>query len=46
MGEGFEGFTIMVSGNETKNYLLSIDFAKKLAMQVKTEVGEQMRNCF
>lgn len=45
-GEDYEGFTIMVSGNQTINYLLSVDLAKKLAMQVRTEQGEQVRNYF
>lgn len=42
----YQGFIIMMNGNETQNYLLSIDFAKKLAMQSKTEKGEQIRNYF
>lgn len=42
----YQAFIMMMNGNETKNYLLSIDFAKKLAMQVKTEVGERIRNYF
>lgn len=33
-------------GRPTTNYALSIDFAKKLAMQVRTEKGEQVRNYF
>ena len=33
-------------GRPTTNYLLSIEFAKKLAMQVRTEIGEQIRNYF
>lgn len=45
-GEDYQGFTQWVSGNKTKNYLLSIHFAKKLAMQVRTEKGEQVRNYF
>ena len=45
-GLDFEGFDMMSSGNRTQNYLLSVDFAKKLAMQVKTEKGEQVRNYF
>lgn len=45
-GVDYQGFIIMMSGNETQNYLLSIDFAKKLAMQVKTEKGEQVRDYF
>lgn len=45
-GEDYQGFTQWVSGNKTKNYLLSIHFAKKLAMQVRTEKGEQVRDYF
>lgn len=45
-GVDYQGFIIMMSGNETRNYLLSIDFAKKLSMQVKTEKGEQVRDYF
>lgn len=45
-GVDYQGFIIMMSGNETQNYLLSIDFAKKLSMQVKTEKGEQVRDYF
>lgn len=45
-GEDYEGFTMMVSGNKTINYLLSIDLAKKLAMQVRTEMGERVRDYF
>lgn len=39
-------FTHEVRGNQSINYLLSIDFAKKLAMQVRSEKGEQVRNYF
>ena len=39
-------FTHQVRGNQSINYLLSIDFAKKLAMQVRSEKGEQVRNYF
>ena len=45
-GLDFIAFTIMVNGREFPNYLLSIDFAKKLAMQVKTDKGEQVRDYF
>ena len=45
-GVDYQGFIITMSGNETQNYLLSIDFAKKLAMQVKTDKGEQVRDYF
>lgn len=40
------GFVIMTNGNETTDYALVLDFAKKLAMQVKTEKGELVRNYF
>lgn len=33
-------------GRPTTNYLLSVEFAKKLAMQVRTEMGERIRNYF
>lgn len=33
-------------GRPTTNYALSIDFAKKLAMQIRTEMGERVRNYF
>ena len=42
----YVGFVIMTNGNETTDYALTIDFAKKLAMQVKTVQGEQVRNYF
>lgn len=42
----YQTFTQWVRGNETQNYLLSIDFAKKLAMQVRTEMGERIRDYF
>ena len=42
----YVGFAIVVNGNETTDYALVIDFAKKLAMQVKTMQGEQARQYF
>lgn len=45
-GLDYQTFTQWVRGNETQNYLLSIDFAKKLAMQVRTEMGERIRDYF
>lgn len=45
-GVDFVGFVMMTSGNKAQNYLLSIDFAKKLAMQVRTEMGERIRDYF
>lgn len=40
------GFVIMKNGNPSNNFTLSIDFAKKLAMQVKTSKGEEVREYF
>jgi anti-repressor protein len=45
-GEDFQGFDIMLSGNETKDYALTIEFAKKLSMLARTEKGEQARQYF
>lgn len=45
-GVDYQGFIIMMNGNETQNYLLSIEFAKKLSMQVKTKKGEEIRDYF
>lgn len=42
----YKGFVMMTNGNETLDYALSIDFAKKLSMQVDTDAGEVMRNHF
>ena len=45
-GQDYEGFTIMVNGNKTTDYALSVGFAKKLAMQVPTQKGEDIRDYF
>lgn len=45
-GLDFIAFFIENNGRSFTNYLLSIDFAKKLAMQVKTDKGEQVRDYF
>lgn len=44
--EDWAGFALSVNGNETKDFILSIDFAKKLSMLARTEKGEQIRNYF
>lgn len=44
--EDWQGFNIMLNGNETQDFALSIDFAKKLAMMARTEVGEKIRQYF
>lgn len=33
-------------GNRAKDYILSLDFAKKICMQARTQRGEDMRNYF
>lgn len=45
-GVDWVGFPIMVNGNETKEFALSIDFAKRLSMLARTEMGEMIRNYF
>lgn len=42
----YVGFSIMANGNETTDFALTIDMAKKLAMQVRTDKGEMVRNYF
>lgn len=49
-GEDFIQFDMMSKtpegGRPTKDFILSIDFAKKLSMLARTEKGEQIRNYF
>lgn len=45
-GLDWVGFAIMANGNQTKEYALTIDFAKKLCMLTRTEAGENIRNYF
>lgn len=45
-GVDWLGFDIMANGNTTKDYILTLDFAKKLSMQARTEQGEKIRNYF
>ncbi len=42
----YEGFDRMSNGNITKDFAITIDFAKKLSMMAKTEKGEEARNYF
>ena len=44
--EDYEGFDMDVEGNEIKDYMLSIPFAKKICMLSKTPKGEEARNYF
>ncbi|MRN02723.1 phage antirepressor protein [Riemerella anatipestifer] len=42
----YQTFNIMLNGNETKDFALTIDFAKRLAMMARTEKGKQARQYF
>lgn len=44
--QDWEGFAIMANGNETQDFALSIDFAKRLSMLARTDKGEQIRQYF
>lgn len=45
-GVDWWGFAIMANGNETKDYQLTIDFAKHLCMLSRSERGKMARNYF
>lgn len=45
-GVDWVGFAIMVNGNDTKDFALTIDFSKKLSMLARTDKGERARNYF
>ena len=45
-GTDWWGFVAMTNGNETKDYQLTIDFAKHLCMLSRSERGKQARNYF
>lgn len=44
--QDWKGFALRANGNDTKDYALTIDFAKRLAMMARTEKGEQARQYF
>lgn len=44
--EDWVGFAIMANGNETQDFALTIDFAKRLSMMAHTKQGEKVRNYF
>lgn len=46
VGLDWEGFDLMSSGNLTKDYLLTLDFAKRLSMLARTPKGEEIRGYF
>ena len=45
-GEDWEGFDLMSSGNKSRDYEITLDFAKRISMMAKTERGEQARSYF
>lgn len=45
-GVDYQTLTLSVNGNETKDFALCIDFAKKLSMMARTEKGEIARKYF
>lgn len=45
-GQDWQGFTIMVNGNKTKDFELTIDFAKHLCMLSRSAKGKQARDYF
>ena len=40
------GFNIMLNGNESKDFAISIDFAKHISMMARTPKGHEYRNYF
>lgn len=44
--QDWEGFVLMTSGNETTDYGITLDFAKRIAMMAKTEKREEARKYF
>src|SRR5690606_30972796 len=45
-GVDFQTFDIVSNGNQTKDFALTVDFAKRLSMMARTEKGEQARQYF
>ena len=44
--EDYQTLNMMLNGNETKDFALSIDFAKRISMMARTDKGEIARNYF
>ncbi len=42
----YAGFDIVSNGNQSKDFALTIDFAKKLSMKANTKKGEELRDYF
>lgn len=45
-GIDYDSFDIVSRGNETKDFVITIDFAKRISMMAKTEKGEEARSYF
>lgn len=45
-GIDYDTFDIVSNGNPTKDFVITIDFAKRIAMMTKTEKGEEARRYF
>jgi phage anti-repressor protein len=45
-GTDWIGFSTLLNGNETKDFAITIEFAKHLAMMAKTEKAHEYRNYF
>lgn len=44
--EDWEGFDMMSNGNETKDFVITLEFAKGLSMMARTQKGEDARRYF
>lgn len=44
--EDWIGFVVTTNGNDTKDFALTMDFAKRLSMMAKTDKGESVRKYF
>lgn len=45
-GVDYDGFVLMMNGNETKDFVITTDMAKELAMLSRTEKGKEARRYF
>jgi len=44
--QDWAGFDIVSNGNETTDFALTLDFAKRISMMARTKKGEEVRNYF